>query len=78
MAKNLPKLMTDAKPQIQYAQGIYQRTNQKKRHQSISYSKCKKHEILREARGDKNTLFLGTRIRCAVEFLSETMQARKV
>lgn len=30
MAKNLPKLMTDAKPQIQYAQGIYQRTNQKK------------------------------------------------
>lgn len=22
MAKNLPKLMTDAKPQIQYAQGI--------------------------------------------------------
>lgn len=39
---------------------------------------AKKHEILREARGDKNTLFLGTRIRCAVEFLSETMQARKV
>lgn len=81
MTKNFPKLITDTKSQIQEAQKVQTRINPQKpipRHIIFKLKKIKNQaKILKEARGRKHLTYREAKIRTALDFSSESMEARR-
>lgn len=77
IAKNVPKLVTDAKPQIQETWKMSCRINIKNLHLGISYSDCrnlKTERILKEPRAGEIDYL--QRVSITLDFLSESKKEK--
>uniref|UniRef100_A0A8D1G564 L1 transposable element RRM domain-containing protein n=1 Tax=Sus scrofa TaxID=9823 RepID=A0A8D1G564_PIG len=81
IAENFPNMGKESLPQIQEAQRVPYKTNQRRntpRHILIKLTKIKDQEkILKAGREKKQITYKGTPIRLSTDFSTETLQARR-